>query len=373
MALSEYIARALCCNPEEAEELASELELELDKEDGLPALIKELKKILATSLATANWLESIGEKDHADRMRTNASKEIQPQINAAESGILDARAALRILAGEIWEARAANAVHLLYCSAVEVAHGKRDAGGFKKKCNAYYASLQHKLVKANDEGLGTNGGGVWFHLSYLNGAAYVASLRLQMNAIPACERRASLTLDAPSEIPPALWLWIREAQREGIVQGLPTCSLGNVEELRAAYGRARVLHNAVGSVATSNGEKAKAKAGYEHDLHPFADHGHTVAQAYVHDDSGVRMLAPFPKRPVIAIKGSKKRARIENVPKGFAPDTTDLQPMPTRQPAIMTEYEWKCELMLRRDKFIEHTPTRFYIEKIRGKGLGSYY
>ena len=86
--------------------------------------------------------------------------------------------------------------------------------------------------------------------------------------------------------------------------------LGNVEELRVAFGRARVLHNAVGSVATNKGEKAKAKVYYEHDLHPFADHGHTMAQAYVHDENGVRVIAPFPKRPVVAIKGSKKRAGL---------------------------------------------------------------
>lgn len=309
--LNDYISRAISCDAEEAESLADELASELSASDGLPALVAELRKVLRTSLATAQWLESIGDSEGAERLRDKASRELQPQINHAMRGMADARTALRILAGGVWEARAADAVHDLYCAAVEVAHGKRDAGGFTKRCNAYYASLQHKLSKADNEGLGSDGRGNWFSLSYLNGAAYAASLRLQMKAIPACERRAALTLDAGChEVPVDLWQWVREQKRLGIVQGLPACSLGNVEELRAAYGRARVLHNAVGSVATSNGEKAKAKAHYEHELHPFADHGHTMAQAYVHDETGQRMIAPFPKRPVVAIRGSKRRAGL---------------------------------------------------------------
>ena len=309
-AINDYIARALICDSEEAEQLADELQAELSTHDGLPALVAELLRVLRTSLATANWLDSIGDSEGAERLRTKATREIQPQINAAESGALDARASLRILAGSVWEARALDAVHTLYCAAVEIAHGKGSVAGFTKRCNAFYASLQHKLAKAENEAIGTNGNGEWFPLSYLNGAAYVASLRLQMDAIPACEKRAALTLDAPSEIPPSLWLWIREQKGLGIVQGLPSCSLGNVESLKEAYGRARVLHNAVGSVATNKGEKAKAKVYYEHDLHPFADHGHTMAQAYVHDETGARVIAPFPKRPVVAIRGSKKRAGL---------------------------------------------------------------
>ena len=311
--LNDYIARALICDAEEAEQLAEDLQAELDSADGLPALVAELRKVLRTSYATADWLDSIGDTEGGARLRAKAAREVQPQINAAERGALDARASLRILCGSVWEARATDAVHSLYCAAVEVAHGKRSAGGFTKRCNAYYASLQHKLTKAEGEGLGTSGGGEWFPLSYLNGAAYAASLRLQMNAIPACERRATMQLDAPSEISPALWLWIREQKGLGIVQGLPNCSLGNVESLKEAYGRARVLHNAVGSVATSKGEKAKGKLHYPHDLHPYADHGHTMAQAYVHDETGARVIAPFPKRPMVAIRGSKKRARLSEV------------------------------------------------------------
>ena len=311
--LNAYIARALICDADEAETLADELQAELSAYDGLPALVVELRRLLRTSLATAAWLESIGDNEGATRLRAKATHELQPQINAAESGILDARASLRILAGGVWEARAADAVHNLYCAAVEVAHGKGSVAGFTKRCNAFYASLQHKLLRADSEGLGTSGGGNWFSLSYLNGAAYAGALRLQMESIPSCERRATLTLDAPSEIPPALWLWIMEQKRLGIVQGLPACSLGNVEELRVAFGRARVLHNAVGSIATSKEEKAKGKLQYPHDLHPFADHGHTMAQAYVHDETGARLIAPFPKRPVVAIRGSKRRAKLSEV------------------------------------------------------------
>lgn len=313
IALNDYISRALSCDAEEAEQLADELQAELSASDGLPALVVELRRVLRTSLATAKWLESIGDAEGAERLRTKATREVQPQINSAETGALDARTSLRILCGSVWESRATDAVHALYCSAVEVAHGKRDIGGFGKKCNAYFASLQHKLSKAENEAIGTNGNGEWFNLSYLNGAAYAGALRLQMEAIPACERRAALTLDAPSEIPASLWLWIREQKGLGIVQGLPSCSLGNLESLKEAYGRARVLHNAVGSVATSKGEKAKGKLQYPHDLHPFADGDFTVAQAYVHDETGARVIAPFPKRPVVAIRGSKRRAGLAEV------------------------------------------------------------
>ena len=308
--LNAYIARALACDSEEAEQLADELQAELSAWDGLPSLVAELRHVLRTSLATAQWLDSIGDSEGAERLRAKATHELQPQINNAESGALDARVSLRILCGSVWEARAADSVHTLYCAAVEIAHGKGSVGGFVKRCNAFYASLQHKLAKAECEAIGTNGNGEWFNLSYLNGAAYAGALRLQMDAIPSCEKRAALTLDAPSELSPSLWLWIREAQRDGLAQGLPACSLGNVESLKEAYGRARVLHNAVGSVATNKGEKAKGKLHYPHDLHPFADHDSTMAQAYVHDENGARVIAPFPKRPVVAIRGSKKRAGL---------------------------------------------------------------
>ena len=314
MVLSEYAVRALICNPEEAEELADSLALELDKEDGIPALLKELRKILNTSLATSNWLESIGEKDCADRMRVNAAKELQPQINYAMRGIADARKALSILAGDIYYRQATDAIHGLYCTAVEAAHGKRSMKGFLKRCNAYHALLDHKLGKATNEGLASNGNGGLAELTYFNGASYVSALKLQISSIPACERRAALTLDAGNnEVPIDLWQWVNEARKSGLVHGLPTCSLGNVEELRQIYGRARVVHNAVGSKAVSKSEKAKGKIYYDVSKHPYADGDFTAAQAYVHDDSGVRVIAPFPKRPQIAIKGCKRRAKLSPV------------------------------------------------------------
>ena len=311
MLLRDYTTRALYCSPEEAEELADDLAAELDKEEGIPALLKELKKALNTSLATANWLESIGEHEHASLLRTNVVKEVQPQINFALRGILDARHALRILAGSVFEKQAADAIHNLYCAAVEVAHGKKTLSGFIKRCNAYNALLEHKIIKANNEGLASDGKGGWYELTYLNGAAYVNSLTLQRAAIPACERRAKLTIDAGChEVPVALWQWINEAAKSGLVQGLPACSLGDVEELKQLYGRARVVHNVLGSAAISKSEKAKSKIYYDSNKHPYADHDSTLAQAYVHDENGTRVIAPFPKRPKIAIKGSKRRAPL---------------------------------------------------------------
>lgn len=302
-ALNDYIARALSSSADEAESLADELQAELSAYDGLPALVVELRRILRTSLATAQWLDSIGDSGGAERLRAKATREIQPQINAAQSGALDARASLRILCGSVWEAKASSAIHALYCVAVEIAHGKGSVAGFMKKCNAYFASLQHKLAKAENEAIGTNGNGEWFPLSYLNGAAYAGALRLQMEAIPACERRATLTLDAPSEIPPSLWLWIREAQREGLAQGLPACSLGNVESLKDAFGHARVLHNAIGSVATGQREKAKAKVYYPDEKHPYSAAGEGSSE-------GVK---PFTNNPVVAYRkrrGIGDRAKI---------------------------------------------------------------
>ena len=314
MVLSEYALRALCCSPEEAEELASDLEQELDKEEGIPALLKELRKVLTTSLATANWLESIGEQEYANKMRSNAAIELQPQINHAMRGIADAKLALRILTGDIYTKQAADAVHELYCAAVEVAHGKRDIKGFTKRCNAFHALLDHKMHKAINEGLAPNGKGEWIELTYYNGAAYMAALKLQLSSIPACERRAALTLDAGgNEVPVDLWLWVNEARKSGLVQGLPACSLGNIDELRQIYGRARVLHNAAGGVAVSKTEKSKGKVYYDTSKHPYADGDFTSEQSYVHDETGHRVIAPFPKRPQITIKGCKRRAELSPV------------------------------------------------------------
>lgn len=314
MVLSEYALRALCCSPEEAEELASDLAQELDMEVGIPALLKELRKVLATSLATARWLESIGEQNYADKMRSNAAIELQPQINHALQGIEAAKLALRILVGDIYTQRAADAVHELYCAAVEVAHGKRDIKGFTKRCNAFHALLEHRMHKAINEGLAPNGKSEWIELTYYNGAAYMAALKLQLSSIPACERRAALTLDAGcNEVPVDLWQWVNEARKSGLVQGLPACSLGNIDELRRIYGRARVLHNAVGSVAISKTEKSKGKVYYDISKHPYADGDFTSEQSYVHDETGHRVIAPFPKRPQITIKGCKRRAKLAPV------------------------------------------------------------
>lgn len=159
----------------------------------------------------------------------------------------------------------------------------------------------------------------------------------------------------------SLSLW---AKMQGISLSKFTNPNEQWEEVGRLNGRVYVIHNALADTPISKSEKAKEKIYYEHDLHPYADGDFTATQAYVHDETGARVIAPFPKRPVVAVKGSKRRVGIENMPKDSAPDTTGLQPMPTRQPAIMSEYEWKCEIMLRRGKFIDHAPTRFYIETL---------
>ena len=57
-------------------------------------------------------------------------------------------------------------------------------------------------------------------------------------------------------------------------------------------------------------EKAKAKAYYDASLHPYADTDSTLAQAYCHDETGRAVIAPFPKRPVVSVKNSKRRATL---------------------------------------------------------------
>ena len=44
-ALNDYIARALSCDADEAEQLAEDLQAELSTYDGLPALVVELRRV----------------------------------------------------------------------------------------------------------------------------------------------------------------------------------------------------------------------------------------------------------------------------------------------------------------------------------------
>ena len=88
------------------------------------------------------------------------------------------------------------------------------------------------------------------------------------------------------------------------------CQLGQGESLQAMYGHAYVMHASLGSEAISQGEKAKVKVAYPHDAHPYADQDSTIAQSYVHDDTGRAVIAAFPKRPVIQRKHCRKRATL---------------------------------------------------------------
>ena len=91
--------------------------------------------------------------------------------------------------------------------------------------------------------------------------------------------------------------WVRALDA---AQAAAQCSVSDFERLALEFGHARVLHNAVGIVATSKGEKAKVVAGLRDTR--YADHDSTYAQAYRHDETGKVELAPFPARPAVAYR-----------------------------------------------------------------------
>ena len=184
-----------------------------------------------------------------------------------------------------------------YCLAVGVSVGKYSIGDF-----ARWLKAKVKLVRKVRSKIWNESGLTLAH------ANKYKSLRYLVKGLKIARDRATIQECTP--VDHALWAWVSRAKREGASLSTGVCQLGGYEELEKLYGHAYVMHASVGSVATSKGEKAKAKAHYDASLHPYADHDSTLMQAYCHDETGARVIAPFAKRPAIAKKNSKRRATL---------------------------------------------------------------
>ena len=200
---------------------------------------------------------------------------------------------------------AANAaMHKRYCKAVEVSIGKRSIGNLKRWLVTQYALLD-KLANAATLASEVQAGNV----SSVGAPMLLAMRKAEIAHLDVVEARASIMECTP--VDHALWAWVSRARKEGANLSTGVCQLGQHEELAAMFSHAYVMHNSVGSIATSKGEKAKAKAPYDASLHPYADTDSTLMQAYCHDETGAKVIAAFPKRPVVSVKNSKRRVTLD--------------------------------------------------------------
>ena len=184
-----------------------------------------------------------------------------------------------------------------YCLAVGVSVGKYSSGDF-----ARWLKAKVKLVRKVRSKLWKDSGITLAH------ANRYKSLRFLVRGLKLARNRASIVECTP--VDHALWAWVSRAKREGASLSTGVCQLGQHEELEKLYGHAYVMHASTGSIATSKGEKAKGKAPYAQELHPYADTDSTLAQAYVHDETGAKVIAAFPKSPVVSVRHSKRRATL---------------------------------------------------------------
>lgn len=208
-----------------------------------------------------------------------------------------------LLQGLHYVAVANDAMHKRYCRAVEVSIGKRSIGNLKRWLTTQYALL-NKLACPASIAMDVEAGKV----SSLGAGMLLAMRKAELAHLDVVESRATMQECAP--VDHALWQWVNKAKREGASLSNVVCNLGGHESLAAMFSHAYVMHAACGSVATSKGEKAKGKAYYSQELHPYADHDSTLMQAYVHDETGRAVIAAFPKSPVVSVKNSKRRAAL---------------------------------------------------------------
>lgn len=196
-----------------------------------------------------------------------------------------------------------DAMHKRYCRAVRVSVGHDSLGTLKRWLVTQYALL-NKLTNAATLASEVQAGNV----SSVGAPMLLAMRRAELAHLDIVEARASIMECA--SVDHALWKWVSKAKREGASLSTGVCQLGQHEELASMFSHAYVMHASVGSVATSKGEKAKAKAPYDASLHPYADTDSTLAQAYCHDETGAKVIAAFPKRPVVSVRNSKRRATL---------------------------------------------------------------
>ena len=208
-----------------------------------------------------------------------------------------------LLQGLHYVGQAQDAMHKRYCRAVRVSVGHDSLGTLKRWLVTQYALL-NKLTNAATLASEVAAGKV----SSLGAGMLLAMRRAEIAHLDVVEARAGRK-DC-SEVDHALWAWVSRAKREGASLSTGVCQLGQHEELAAMFSHAYVMHASVGNVAVSKGEKAKAKAYYDANLHPYHDEDSTLMQAYCHDETGRAVIAPFPKRPVVQVRHSKRRATL---------------------------------------------------------------
>ena len=225
------------------------------------------------------------------------------QVNRLEALANSEAHKAALLQGLHYVAVANDAMHKRYCRAIEVSIGKRSIGTLKRWLTTQYALLD-KLTNAATLASEVQAGNV----SSVGAPMLLAMRKAELAHLELVEARASMK--ECSEVDHDLWAWVSKAKKEGASLSTGVCQLGQHEELAGMFSHAYVMHASVGSIAVSKGEKAKAKAPYDASLHPYADTDSTLAQAYVHDETGAKVIAAFPKRPTIAKKNSKRRATL---------------------------------------------------------------
>ena len=208
-----------------------------------------------------------------------------------------------LLQGLHYVAVANDAMHKRYCRAIRVSVGRDSIGTLKRWLVTQYALLD-KLTNAATLASEVQAGKV----SSLGAPMLLAMRKAELAHLDIVESRASMK-DC-SEVDHALWKWVSKAKREGASLSTGVCQLGQHAKLEKLYGHAYVMHASTGSIAVSKGEKAKGKAYYDASLRPYADTDSTLMQAYCHDETGAKVIAAFPKRPVVSVRNSKRRASL---------------------------------------------------------------
>lgn len=278
-------------------------EVQANKLDAMKGL-QDARASLKNARDFMNWqIETFGGVSQAFK---DSLGDCIKQVNRLDALAGQAAQASALLQGLHYVGAANDAMHKRYCRGVEVSVGKRSLGTLKRWLTTQYALL-NKLANAASIHAEVAEGRV----SSIGAAMLLSMRKAELAHLDIVEARASMVEHCP--VDHALWAWVNKAKREGANLSNVVCNLGKHEELEKLYSHAYVMHSSVGSMAVSKGEKAKHKAYYPHNAHPYADHDSTLMQAYCHDETGAKVIAAFPKRPVVAVKNSKRRATLAPV------------------------------------------------------------
>lgn len=278
-------------------------EVQANKQDAMESLL-DARASLHKARAFMNWqIEQFGSVSAAFR---DSLGDCIKQVNKLESMASNEAHKEALLQGLHYVEAANAAMHRRYCRGIEVSIGKRSLGKLKRWLTTQYALL-NKLACPASIAMDVEAGKV----SSLGVGMLLSMRRAELAHLDVVEARATMQECTP--VDHALWQWVNKAKREGASLSTGICQLGGYESLAAMFSHAYVMHASVGSVATSKGEKAKHKAYYSQELHPYADQDSTLMQAYCHDETGAKVIAAFPKRPVVSVRHSKRRASLAPV------------------------------------------------------------